>query len=178
MSNEERDSVPPLSLGIQNGGQGGESPGPDRRQIRPFTPADEADVIGVWHRAGLAAYTYIPTWQELTLEMAGDVFREHVLSRCDIWVGTLDGVIVAYLAMSGPFIDRMYVDPPEWRKGWGTRLLQLAMQRHPEGLRLFTHQENHAARGLYEKHGFKAVKFGVSPPPENAPDVEYEWRGG
>jgi hypothetical protein len=29
---------------------------------------------------------------------------------------------------------------------------------------------------LYEKHGFKAVKFGLSPPPESAPDVEYRWR--
>jgi hypothetical protein len=29
---------------------------------------------------------------------------------------------------------------------------------------------------LYERHGFKAVKFGTSPPPESAPNVEYHWR--
>ena len=27
----------------------------------------------------------------------------------------------------------------------------------------------------FEKHGFVAVKFGISPPPESAPDVEYAW---
>jgi hypothetical protein len=43
-------------------------------------------------------------------------------------------------------------------------------------LELHTHQENYAARRLYEQHGFRAVKFGLSPPPENAPDVEYHWR--
>jgi len=55
-------------------------------------------------------------------------------------------------------------------------LSQLAKAMHPNGLELHTHQENRAARRLYEKHGFKAVKFGVSPPPESAPDVEYHWR--
>jgi ribosomal protein S18 acetylase RimI-like enzyme len=70
----------------------------------------------------------------------------------------------------------MYVDPPEWRKGWGTAFIFLAKELHPTGLELHTHQENWAARGLYEKHGFTAVKFGVSPPPESAPDVEYHWR--
>src|SRR5262245_15989954 len=34
-----------------------------RRSIRPFHDADEAEVVGVWHRSGLAAYTYLPTWQ-------------------------------------------------------------------------------------------------------------------
>jgi len=28
--------------------------------------------------------------------------------------------------MKGSYIDRMYVDPTEWRKAWGTRLVELA----------------------------------------------------
>jgi GNAT superfamily N-acetyltransferase len=72
--------------------------------------------------------------------------------------------------------DRLYIDPGEWRKGWGTRFINLAKQLSPHGLELFTHQENHPARALYEVHGFKAVKFGTSPPPESAPDVEYHTR--
>jgi uncharacterized glyoxalase superfamily protein PhnB len=91
-------------------------------------------------------------------------------------VGTVDERVVAYLAMRGPYIDRMYVDPREWRKGWGTRFIDFAKSLCPDGLELHTHQENHAARRLYEKHGFKAVRFGTSPPPECAHDVEYHWR--
>jgi ribosomal protein S18 acetylase RimI-like enzyme len=78
--------------------------------------------------------------------------------------------------MDGSYIFRMYVDPADWRKGWGARLIDFAKRRSPGGLELHTHLENHAARRLYEKHGFTAVKFGMSPPPESAADVEYHWR--
>jgi GNAT superfamily N-acetyltransferase len=144
--------------------------------IRPFQQGDEPAVVGVWYRSGQAAYTFLPTWQALTLEVAAKVFREVIRTQCDIWVGTVDEQVVAYLAMKGSYVDRMYVDPSEWRKGWGTRFVALAKNLSPDGLELHTHQENLAARALYEKHGFTAVKFGVSPPPECAPDVEYHWR--
>jgi ribosomal protein S18 acetylase RimI-like enzyme len=148
----------------------------ERRRIRLYRDEDESAVVAVWHRSGQAAYAYLPTWQAFTLEHAQKVFRDVIRANCDIWVGTLDGQVVAYLAMEGSSIDRLYVDPAEWRQGWGTRFVRFAKKLCPDGLDLFTHQENHAARALYEKHGFKAVKFGISPPPESAPDVEYHWR--
>jgi ribosomal protein S18 acetylase RimI-like enzyme len=147
-----------------------------RRQIRPFQDDDEAATAAVWHRAGLAAYPYLPTWQALTIEHARMVFHDVIRASCAIWVGTLDAQIVAYLAMNGSYLDRLYVDPSEWRQGWGTRFVELAKTLSPQGVELHTHQENHAARALYEKHGFRAVRFGISPPPESAPDVEYHWR--
>jgi ribosomal protein S18 acetylase RimI-like enzyme len=147
-----------------------------RRKIREFQEADEADVVRVWHRSGSAAYTYLPTWQGLTIETAQIVFHNIIRARCAIWVGTLDEHIVAYLAINGSYIDRLYVDPGEWGKGWGTSFVILAKQLSPSGLELHTHQENHAARSLYERHGFKVIRFGISPPPESAPDVEYHWR--
>ena len=148
----------------------------DRRSIRPFEDSDETDVIRVWHRSGRAAYGFLPAWQTFTFELAASIFREVIRPRCAIWVGTLDEQVVAYLALKGSYIDRMYADAKEWRRGWGARFIGLAKELFPEGLELHTHQENYVARSLYEKHGFKAVKFGISPPPECAPDVEYLWR--
>ncbi len=147
-----------------------------RRAIRPFQESDETDTAKVWHRSGLAAYYYLPTWQAMTIDTAEFVFHNIIRPRCSIWVGTLDGQVVAYLAMNGSYVDRLYVDPREWRKGWGSKFLDLAKQLSPNGLELHTHQENLAARALYERHGFMAVRFGISPPPESAPDVEYHWR--
>ena len=144
--------------------------------IRAFQPGDEADVAAVWDRSGIAAYTYLPTWQALTLERAREVFDRVIRPNCAIWVATRDKRIVAYLAIKGTCLDRLYVDPPEWRRGWGTQLVNLAKQVSPRGLELRTHQENSSARALYERHGFRAVSFGLSPPPESAPDVEYHWR--
>ena len=146
------------------------------RHIRPFQAEDQPPVVGVWHRAGQAAYTYLPTWQAFTLEHAHEVFRAVIRPRCKIWVGVSDEQIVAYLAMDGSYIDRLYVDPTAWRCGWGSHFIEFAKQRSPDRLELHTHQQNHPARALYEKHGFKPVRFGISPPPESAPDVEYHWR--
>jgi GNAT superfamily N-acetyltransferase len=142
---------------------------------RPFD-GDETIVIAVWHRSGRVAYRFLPTWQALTLERTGAVFREVIRPRCDIWVGTRHEPVVAFLAMAGSYVDWMYVDPTEWRKGWGTRLILLAKTLRPHGPKMHAHQEDHAARQLYETPGFRAVEFGLSPPPESAPDVEYHWR--
>jgi len=146
------------------------------RTIRKFQPADEADVVEVWHRAGIAAYTFLPTWQAFTLEQARWVFDRIIPPHCAIWVATLDERVVAYLVMKGTYIDRLYIDPCEWRKGWGTQLVNVAKQLSPSGLELHTHQANVAARALYERHGFRGVTFGLSPAPESAPHVEYQWR--
>jgi GNAT superfamily N-acetyltransferase len=144
--------------------------------IRPYEDRDEVDVVGVWYRSGRAVYTFLPEWQTLTAERADEIFRQAIRPHCTIWVGVADERVVAFLATKGSYIDRMYVDPPCWRQGWGTRMIEFAKSVFPEGLELCTHQENHGARQLYEKHGFTAVRFGVSPAPENAPDVEYHWR--
>lgn len=146
-----------------------------RLSIRSFRDADEDDVVGVWHRSGQAAYTYLPTWQAFTWGEAARVFRDVIRTRCELWVGTVDERVVAYLAMKASYIDRLYVDPVQWRRGWGERLVVFAKGLCPTGLTLHTHQEDHAARQLYEKHGFKIVRFGVSAPPESAPDVQYRW---
>jgi len=147
-----------------------------QRTIREFQHADAAAVVDVWHRSGRATYTFLPTWQAFTLEQARWAFENITRPHCTIWVATLDERVVAYLAMKGTYIDWLYVDPREWRKGWGTQLVHFAKQLSPSGLELHTHQANVAARALYERHGFQAVKFGLSPAPESAPDVEYQWR--
>jgi GNAT superfamily N-acetyltransferase len=144
--------------------------------IRAYQERDEAEVVGVWYRSGRAVYTFLPDWQSLSRERAGQIFREVIRPRCRIWVGLRDERVVAFLAMAGSYIDRLYVDPAEWRNGCGTRLVRFAKTLFPDGLELCTHQQNHGARELYEKHGFRAVRFGLSPPPENVPDVEYHWR--
>ena len=146
-----------------------------QRNIRHFESGDETSIAEVWHRSGQAEYTYIPRWQAFTLEQARKVVREVIVPNTNIWVGLLDNQVVAYLAMDGSTIDRLYVDPSEWRCGWGTRFVDLAKSLSPSGLELATHQENYPARALYEKHGFQAIAFGISPAPESAPDVTYGW---
>lgn len=143
--------------------------------IRKYTPSDRASVCSIWFRSGKDEYTYLPTWQALTELEAIDIFDEFIVSKCELWVAE-DEKIAGFLAMDNSYIDRLYVDPSRQNEGWGSLLLAKAKALHPRGLQLHTHQQNQRARNFYEKHGFHAVKFGVSPPPESAPDVEYHWR--
>jgi len=140
---------------------------------------DELDeVISIWHEARKKLHTTLRIEAErgLTLEDSRRIFREVIAPRCEIWVAERDQDLLGFLARRGSYIDRMYVRPAAQRQGVGTALLTRARTLSPSGLELHTHVSNRGAREFYEKHGFRAVAFGLSPPPENEPDVEYRWR--
>lgn len=145
-------------------------------EIRPMQTGEEPRIAALWYRAGREAYPYLPGWQAMTPELAESVFTELIAPSCEVFVAGFDGVPGAYLALNGSYIDRLYVDPPVQRRGLGNALLDYARERSPAGLELHTHVQNERARAFYEARGFVAVRFGTSPPPECAPDVEYHWR--
>ena len=144
--------------------------------IREYRHQDVAELAAVWHRSGQAVYTFLPTWQAFSADHAQRVFCEVIAVECDIWVIGSSTQVHGFLALQDSYIDRLYIDPDYWCQGLGGRLLDFARTVHPNGLELHTHVENHRARKFYEKAHFHAVKFGQSPAPESAPDVEYHWR--
>jgi ribosomal protein S18 acetylase RimI-like enzyme len=91
-------------------------------------------------------------------------------------VGEVDSLPVAFIAMNKDFIDQLYVHPDYQRRRIGEALLAHARKQSPDHLWLYTLQINKYARAFYEKNGFIAERFGISPPPESEPDVEYHWR--
>lgn len=146
--------------------------------VRLLRREDIEEVIAIWHDSRKETHTAIgiETERGVTLEDSGRIFREHIASRCQIWVAQRDGRLLGFLAIRGSYIDRMYVRPDAQRRGAGAALLAKARDLSPAGLELHTHQANRRARDFYEKHGFQPIHFGVSPPPESEPDVEYRWR--
>jgi ribosomal protein S18 acetylase RimI-like enzyme len=84
--------------------------------------------------------------------------------------------LLGLLALADGEIDQLHVAPEFQDQGVGSALLAKARDLSPERLGLFTHQRNERARRFYEKRGFVAVRFGMSPAPENEPDIRYEWR--
>ena len=103
-------------------------------------------------------------------------FQNFVLKHNQVWVVDWDKRPVGFMAMNKDFIDQLYIDPDYQRRGIGQAFLDFARERSPEHLWLYTLQVNVNARAFYEKNGFVAEQFGVSPPPESEPDVEYHWR--
>jgi GNAT superfamily N-acetyltransferase len=101
-------------------------------------------------------------------------FRDQILKKNRLWVVEIEPRPAAFMAMENDFIDQLYVHPRYQRCGIGKGLLAFARRKFPEHLWLYTLQSNVNARSFYEKNGFVAEKFGISP--ENEPDVEYHWR--
>jgi ribosomal protein S18 acetylase RimI-like enzyme len=147
-------------------------------KIRRMIESELGNVVELWHTTKRAAYPYLPLEQTRTLEDDLQFFRENLLARCNIWVAEDGGRPVGFLAIGGSYVDRLYVLTNVQRSGIGSALINQAIELSPTGLELHTHQKNAAARNFYEKHGFIAVRFGISPPPESEPDVEYHWRPG
>ena len=146
--------------------------------IRPYKSDDFKAVTMLWRRAREQAFPEFQRTKGHTFEEDQSYFRDVILVNNDVWVVEVDGQAAAFMAIAGDFIDQLYVDPVHQRSGLGKALLEHARGLSPEHLWLYTLQINASGRRFYEKNGFRAVKFGVSPPPESEPDVEYHWDVG
>ena len=144
--------------------------------IRPYRPEDFHPVTALWRRSRLHTFPDLEARVGHTVEQDHAYFRDVIATKNSLWVAELGGQAAGFLAIAGDFVDQLFVDPERQRGGVGSALLEQARRLSPTGLRLFTLQSNVNARAFYEKHGFAAMKFGVSPPPESEPDVEYRWR--
>ena len=137
--------------------------------------ADDADVIAAIHLAAFrATYVFPPAHadEEVRSWVAG-----HLLPETETWVAELDGAVVAFCSLREGWIEQLYVAPGHTGGGIGSRLIELAKSRQPEGLQLWTFQVNVGARRFYERHGFRAVELtDGAGNEERQPDVRYAWQ--
>ena len=142
--------------------------------IRRSEPADAPRVADLFLASFGARYDFplAHTPDEVRGWVAG-----HLLPTTETWVAVSGDRLVAFLSLGDDFLEQLYVDPSWTGRGLGSRLVELAKQRRPAGLELFTFQVNDGARRFYERHGFAAVWFGDgSENEEGQPDVRYAWR--
>ena len=145
-------------------------------RIHPYSPTDLHDVVVVWHESKRRAFPYVEIQQSYTMQDDESHFRDVVAKDCQVWVAEDEGVIQGFIAMKAYLIDQLFVRVGSQRSGVGASLLGKARQISPKTLRAYTFRKNVAARAFFEKEGFVMVAEGVSPPPENEPDLLYSWR--
>jgi GNAT superfamily N-acetyltransferase len=143
--------------------------------IRPATSSDAAAVADVYLASFHATYDFplAHTDDEVRGWIGGDV-----IGSGETWVA-IDplGAIVGMMAVEPGVLDQLYVRPDRLGEGIGRRLLDVARDRSPDGLTLYTFQDNARARRFYERNGFVAEWFGDgSTNEEGQPDVRYVWR--
>ena len=103
--------------------------------------------------------------------------RDHLVPTQETWVATDGDRVVGMMVVAPGHLEQLYVAPDRLGGGVGRRLLDLAKERSPDGLSLWTFQVNERARRFYERNAFSAVEFTTGDNEERQPDVRYEWPG-
>jgi len=145
--------------------------------IRRARAADADAVAEVWLASFKATYPFPPAYPDDDVRRW---IREEIVPREETFVAEeADGSIVAFMSLHDDDLDHLYVRPDRFDRGIGSRFVELAKQRRPGGLGLYTFQVNERARRFYERRGFTVEFLGNGESnEERQPDVRYAWRPG
>ena len=139
--------------------------------VRPYRPQDFQDTVRLWYDVGCAAHPYISG--RYSYAEYADEFRDAMSVGCAIWQAEAAGRLAGFIILRGDYVDQLYVAVACQRRGIGGILMERARIHSPHGLRLRCFVRNGNARAFYERFGFRAIDFGVSP--EGEPEIRYCW---
>lgn len=94
--------------------------------IRPYIPTDFETVTFLWRRSRQQAFPEFLHAKGHTFEEDQAYFRNVIFVNNEVWVAVINEKVVAFMAISGDFIDQLYVDPDHQRRGIGLTLLEHA----------------------------------------------------
>jgi GNAT superfamily N-acetyltransferase len=125
--------------------------------------ADEAEVVAAIQRdASVAAFAHIYPPERYPFPF-DDVRRRWVdalaSSAVEVVIAEEDGGAVGAAGYRDEWLDGLYVVPPFWGRGVGPELhdyvLERLRERGSERCHLWVLDENHRARGFYERRGWQ-----------------------
>ncbi|MCY2924185.1 MAG: GNAT family N-acetyltransferase [Planctomycetota bacterium] len=125
--------------------------------IRPYTTADWDSVRDVWNRCKPDELRGTCDLRAI-IPLEQDEGMQRLFRDSTIFVGEVEGGIVGFAGLKGDMITWLYVDPTRYRKGYGAALLLFVLSRMGAEVSLHVGAGNHAAIGLYRKHGFKITE--------------------
>ena len=143
--------------------------------IRRAVPDDVVELAELFWRVREQSVPAIPMIahpRETVLPFVRDV----LLRDFEVHVAVLDGRMIGFLALMAPDqLGHLYLDRHHTGRGLGSRLVEVAKERFPDGLRLWAFQDNHDALRFYRRHGFVEVEWTDGDNEEGAPDVLMTW---
>lgn len=143
---------------------------PAKVTLRPAIGSDAAAIAKLM-RAALASFDWMPVIHTPAEDLA--FIRGLVLPRQQVTVAEAGEEIVGFIAVSGDWVEQLYLDPAWTGQGIGSRLLMDATAALPV-VKLHCFQANTGARRFYERHGFRAESLGDGTTNEEGlPDILY-----
>ena len=143
---------------------------PAKVTLRPAIGSDAAAIARLM-RAALGSFDWMPVIHTPAEDLA--FIRDIVLPRQQVTVAEAGKEIVGFIAVSGDWVEQLYLDPAWTGQGIGSRLLMDATVALSV-TKLHCFQANTGARRFYEHHGFRAESFGDGTTNEEGlPDILY-----
>lgn len=143
---------------------------PTKVYLRPAINSDAAAIAKLM-RAALGSFDWMPVIHTPAEDLA--FIRDIVLPRQQVTVAEAGCNVVGFIAVSGDWVEQLYLDPDWTGQGIGSRLLTQATAALPV-VKLHCFQSNTGARRFYERHGFRAEAFGDGTTNEEGlPDIFY-----
>lgn len=147
----------------------------DLLRIRPGEPDDLPAIAEVYLAARQAAFPAIPAGAH-----PPDDVRRHVtgwdLTEREVWVAETEAALVGFAALTGDWLDHLYIAPQGQGRGVGSALLDLVKTRRPAGFSLWVFLTNQRARDFYHQAGLREVlRTDGSDNEEGAPDAQLAW---
>ncbi|MBC8135414.1 MAG: GNAT family N-acetyltransferase [Fibrella sp.] len=147
--------------------------------FRPAT-SDDAEAVADVYLVSRRTFLSFAPLAHSELEIRGWI-RDILIPTGQVTVAEESGKIIGMMATSrdsdAGWIDHLYLLPGDTGRGIGSAFVARAKAELGSPIRLYTFQENHAARRFYEHHGFVTITFGDgSGNEEQCPDVLFEWR--
>jgi ribosomal protein S18 acetylase RimI-like enzyme len=155
-------------------------------RLAEYEPADANQVTAIWRLSfqkamGLSESDFPDDFEQHARFLNDQVAVDNQLF---LMKAEESGMVLAFMAINGDWIDHLYVHNEFQDQGLGTRLLNLAKESSSGQLGLYTFRANHLARRFYEKHGFTVRARGFAELSENPwasdisqlEDIEYYWQ--
>jgi GNAT superfamily N-acetyltransferase len=150
-------------------------------RIRRAAPSDQSSLVELQRTASLTAYQHIFPPDQFAFPLAAtEEHWQRVLASdgVEVLIAEVSGTTVGVIAVQDSEVHSLFVDPPRWRNGIGSRLLTAAVRRiASRGERtahLWVMRDNEPARRFYQHHGWRpSIRTKRSSYPPHPQILEY-----
>jgi len=119
--------------------------------IVPYQQQDHDTLVEIWHRAVVQTHTFLKAED---LQFYYQMVRSGALQEVEIWVERIEEEPVGFIALNGPKIEMLFVEPRYHGRGTGRRLIKHAEKLKGGNLRVDVNEQNEGAHLFYKRLGF------------------------